>query len=172
MIPLVPIMVIPYLSLFPLTGVGAVVLAIADVRRFQVLALAVTVALLVSYLIYALAQSYVLRPYPGGGGGLTAVIRHIYTLDRPYNDFPSLHTSLSVIVAVGWRRTHRRTGLIVSAWCGLIVASTVLIHQHYLADVAGGLMVAWLAIVASERAIGRIDHEPRDQSPVQPHMSD
>ncbi len=164
-IPLVPVMVIPYLSLFPLIGVAAVVFAVADLRRLQALALAVTVALLVSYLVYAVAQSYVMRPSPVGRDWLTAAVRQVYALDRPYNDFPSLHTSLSTIVAILWLRMHRRTGAIVAFWCSLIVASTVLIHQHYLADVAGGLAVAWLAVAASDRIISRIQHDRPDQSP-------
>ena len=69
--PLVPVMVIPYLSLFPLIAAAAVVLAVADVRRFQAFALAVTVALLASYLVYALAQSYVIRPSRPAGTGWT-----------------------------------------------------------------------------------------------------
>jgi membrane-associated phospholipid phosphatase len=159
-IPLVPVMVIPYLSLFPLIIVAAAVFAIADLRRVQALALAVTLALLVSYLVYALAQSYVIRPSPAGGNWLTAGVRYVYSLDRPFNDFPSLHTSLSAIVAVMWLRIHPRTGVAVAFWCGLIIASTVLIHQHYLADVAGGLAVAWLAVAASDRIIAAIHHDP------------
>jgi membrane-associated phospholipid phosphatase len=84
----------------------------------------------------------------------------VYSLDRPFNDFPSLHTSLSAIVAVMWLRIHPRTGVAVAFWCGLIIASTVLIHQHYLADVAGGLAVAWLAVAASDRIIAAIHHDP------------
>jgi membrane-associated phospholipid phosphatase len=164
-IPLIPAMVIPYLSLIPLITVTAVVLAIADVRRVQALALAVTIALLVSYLVYALAQSYVVRPSPVGRDWLAEAVRHVYAVDRPYNDFPSLHTSLSAIIAILWLRTHHRTGVVVAIWCGLIVASTVLIHQHYLADIAGGLMVAWLAMAASDRVIDRIHHDPRDEPP-------
>jgi membrane-associated phospholipid phosphatase len=159
-IPLVPVMVIPYLSLFPLIIVAAAVFAIADLRRVQALALAVTLALLVSYLVYALAQSYVIRPSPDGRNWLTAAVRYVYSLDRPYNDFPSLHTSLSAIVAVMWLRIHPRTGVAVALWCGLIIASTLLIHQHYLADVAGGLAVAWLAVTASDRAIAAIHRDP------------
>ncbi|HXP18750.1 MAG TPA: phosphatase PAP2 family protein [Streptosporangiaceae bacterium] len=162
-IPLVPVMVIPYLSLFPLIGLAAVVLAVTDVRRLQALALAMIVALGVSYLVYALAQSYVIRPSPAGRDWLTAAVRHVYALDRPYNDFPSLHTSLSAIVAVSWLRAHRRTGAVVAVWCGLVIASTVLIHQHYLADVAGGLVVAWLAVAVSDRVIGRIHHDPPER---------
>ena len=159
-IPLVPVMVIPYLSLIPLIIAAAVVFAIADVRRFQAFALAVTLAMLASYLVYALAQSYVIRPSPAGRDWLTAAVRHVYSLDRPYNDFPSLHTSLATIVAVSWLRTHWRTGVAIAVWCALVIASTVLIHQHYLADVAGGLAVAWLAVTASDRILSRLHHGP------------
>ena len=128
----------------------------AALRRFHQLALAVTLALLISYLVYALAQSYVIRPSPTGRDWLSAAVRHVYALDQPYNDFPSLHTSLSAIVAILWWRVHRRTGVAVAIWCGLIVASTVLIHQHYLADIAGGLAVAWRPVAAGGRIVGAI----------------
>jgi membrane-associated phospholipid phosphatase len=165
-IPLVPVMVIPYLSLYPLLILAAVVFAGTDLRQVQALALAVTLALLVSYLFYVLAQSYVIRPSPAGWDWLTAAVRYVYSLDRPYNDFPSLHTCLSAIVAVLWLRIHRRTGVAVAVWCSLIVASTVLIHQHYLADVAGGLAVAWLAVAASGRIIAAIHHDRPDAPPA------
>jgi membrane-associated phospholipid phosphatase len=163
-IPLVPVMVIPYLSLIPLLIVAAIVFARTDLRHLQAFALAVTLALLASYLIYALAQSYVIRPTPTGQDWLTAAVRHVYALDKPYNDFPSLHTSLSAITAASWLRIDRRTGVIVTAWCALIIASTVLIHQHYLADIAGGLAVAWLAVAGADRIIGAIHQRiPRDR---------
>jgi membrane-associated phospholipid phosphatase len=152
-------MVIPYLSLIPLISVAFIVFTITDARRAQALALAVTLALLISYLVYALAQSYVIRPSLSGQDWMTAVVRRVYSLDGPYNDFPSLHTSLSAIIAVQWLGFHRRTGAVVTVWCSLIVASTVLIHQHYLADVAGGLAVAWLAVAASNCIISRIHHD-------------
>lgn len=166
-IPLVPVMVIPYLSLIPLIIAAAVVFAIADVRRVQALAVALTLALLASYLVYALAQSYVIRPSPPGRDWLTAAVRHVYSLDRPYNDFPSLHTSLATIVAVLWLRIHRCTGVAAAIWCTLIVASTVLIRQHYLADVAGGLAVAWLAVTASDRILGWLHHNRPDTPPAE-----
>jgi membrane-associated phospholipid phosphatase len=151
----------------PLIILAAIVAAAAGLRRFQAFALAITLALAVSYLIYALAQSYVIRPSPAGTDWLTAAVRHVYSLDRPYNDFPSLHTSLSAIVAVSWWRIHRRTGIAIALWCTLIIASTVLIHQHYLADIAGGLAVAGLALAASDRIIGAIHHDQAGRARTQ-----
>jgi membrane-associated phospholipid phosphatase len=157
--PLVPVMVIPYVSLIPLIGIAALVFAVADLRRFQSFALAMTIALLVSYLFYATAQSYVIRPTITGDDWLSRAVRQVYSLDKPYNDFPSLHTSLSTIIAVSWLRVHRRTGIAVAVWCALIVASTVLIHQHYVADLAGGLVVAWAAVTSAEWVIRRIHRQ-------------
>ena len=104
---------------------------------------------------------------PAGRDWLSATVRYVYSLDRPYNDFPSLRTSLSAIVALLWLRIHRRTGVAVAVWCGLILASTVLIHQHYLAEIAGGLAVAWLAVAASGRIIAAIHHDRPDAPPAQ-----
>jgi len=154
--PLVPVMVIPYISLIPLIFVAALVLAVADLRKLQSYALAMTIALLVSYAVYATAQSYVIRPTITGDDWLSRALREVYSLDKPYNDFPSLHTSQATIIAVYWLKAHRRTGIAAAVWCALIVSSTVLIHQHYVADVAAGLVVAWAATTSAEWIIRRI----------------
>jgi membrane-associated phospholipid phosphatase len=67
----------------------------------------------------------------------------VYAGDHPFNDFPSLHVSTSAIIAIHWWRFNRRAGLVAVIWAVLIAMSTVLIRQHYLADVAGGLILAY-----------------------------
>jgi len=57
------------------------------------------------------------------------MIRTIYASDQPYNDFPSLHTSLSTIIALHWWRFDRRIGVPAAIWTALIVASTVLVNS-------------------------------------------
>jgi membrane-associated phospholipid phosphatase len=76
------------------------------------------------------------------------MIRDVYAGDNPYNCFPSLHTSISTILAVYWLRVNRRLGILVAVWVALIVASTVLIKQHYLADLVAGLALAFAAVWA------------------------
>ena len=57
---------------------------------------------------------------------------------------------MSTIIAIHWWRLDRRIGIPAAIWTALIVVSTVLIKQHYLADVAGGLVLAgvtsWIVI--------------------------
>jgi len=66
----------------------------------------------------------------------------IFSLDKPYNLLPSLHVVYSS--AIGFS-IMRKAGVysrgIVAFWLVLIVSSTVLVHQHHLADVVAGLLL-------------------------------
>lgn len=142
-LPLVPLFVIPYVSLEPIIYFSLIVFLIFRTRIFQSASLALIVAMLVSYVVYFLAQTEVIRPTITGTDLFSGMIRGVYAGDNPFNDFPSLHTSLSTIIAIHWGRTDRRLGILAASWTALIVASTVLVKQHYVADVASGLLLAW-----------------------------
>ena len=154
-LPVVPPFVVPYVSLTPLIAVSMLLFLLLRVRVFRSAAVAMIIAWLVSYAFYFFLQSYVDRPVPAGDDVFTSIIRSVYAGDQPYNDFPSLHTSLSTITAVHWWRVDRRIGIPVAVWTALIVASTVLVKQHYVADVAGGLLLAGAACIVAWRLTGR-----------------
>jgi membrane-associated phospholipid phosphatase len=141
-LPVVPIFAIPYVSLIPYIGVSLLVLLFFRVRVYRSAALTMIIVWFISYAFYFFLQSYIARPAITGTDPFSAMIRSIYAADQPYNDFPSLHTSLSTIIAIHWWRFDRRIGVAAAIWTALIVASTVLVKQHYLADVAGGLVLA------------------------------
>lgn len=105
--------------------------------------------------IYASFQTEVLRPVLAGAEGLTRMVRDVYASDNPYNDFPSLHTSLSVILAIHWFRMDRRAGAAAWVWTTLIVASTVLVKQHYVADLGGGILLAFVSSKIAETLLPR-----------------
>ena len=141
-LPVVPIFDIPYVSLIPYIGVSLVAFLFFRVRIYRSAALTMIIVWLISYAVYFFLQSYIARPQITGIDPFSAIIRSIYASDQPYNDFPSLHTSLSTVIAIHWWRLDRRIGIPAAIWTVLIVASTVLVKQHYLADVAGGLVLA------------------------------
>ena len=142
-IPVVKIFVVPYVSLMPLTYLTLVLLLVFRVRVYQSAAVAMIVTFLISYAFFFLLQTYVQRPVVGGDDALARLLRDVYSSDQPYNDFPSLHTSISTILAIHWMRVDRRIGWPAAFWAALIVMSTVLVHQHYLADIFGGLLIAF-----------------------------
>jgi membrane-associated phospholipid phosphatase len=110
----------------------------------------------ISYAFYIFAQSYVERPTLTGTDVFTQMIREVYATDNPYNAFPSLHTSLSTIMAAHWLRLHRPLGLVISGWVVLIVLSTLFVKQHYIPDVLLGLVIAYGASAFfMNRLVGR-----------------
>jgi membrane-associated phospholipid phosphatase len=149
-LPLVPVFAVPYVSLVPYIGVSLLAFLLFRVRVYRSAAITMIIVWFISYACFFLLQSYVARPNIAGTDPFSAMVRAVYAIDRPYNDFPSLHTSLSTIAAMHWWRIDRRAGIAAAAWTALIVMSTVLIKQHYLADVAGGLALgaggSWLVM--------------------------
>ena len=85
------------------------------------------------------------------------MIRDVYIGDNPFNDFPSLHTALSTILALHWRRLDARLGTLATIWVTLIVLSTVFIKQHYVPDLVAGLL---LAFAVSWLFLRRTAHAP------------
>ena len=60
-----------------------------------------------------------------------------------YNLFPSLHVALSVVTYLSFiTKLKSRSGLVFGGWLILIVISTLLTHQHHIADVVSGLFLA------------------------------
>ncbi len=170
LIPVLPPFIIPYDSLRPLVYVSLVFLLLFRTRLFQSAALSMIAAWLVSFAVYYFAQSVVVRPLLVEQDIFTQMIRDVYASDQPYNDFPSLHTSLSTILALHWWRVDRRVGYPVALWCALIVLSTLFVKQHYIADVIAGLALAfdisWVSLrwVVVREAGARVpDYIPRAQ---------
>jgi len=142
-LPVVPVFVIPYDSLEPVIYFTLIVFLLFRTRLFQSACLALITALFVSYGFYFFLQTEVQRPLLTGSDVFTQMIRAVYAGDNPFNDFPSLHTSTSTLMAIYWFRADRRAGIIATVWTALVVASTVLIKQHYVADLASGLALAF-----------------------------
>ncbi len=143
LIPVLPPFVIPYDSLRPLVYISLVLFLLFRTRIFQSAALAMIAAWFISYAFYFFAQSVVVRPLLAEQDIFTQMIRDVYATDQPFNDFPSLHTSLSTILALHWWRADKRIGYPVAIWCALIVLSTLFVKQHYIPDVILGLGLAF-----------------------------
>ena len=152
-LPVIPIFVVPYDSLQPIIYATLVLFLLFRTRLFQSACIALIIAWLVSYGFYFFLQTEVIRPVLTGTDTFTRMIQAVYAGDNPFNDFPSLHTSLSTIVAIHWFRIDRRLGIVIAIWVALIVASTVLIKQHYVPDIASGLLLAFGASWLSMRII-------------------
>lgn len=83
----------------------------------------------------------------------------LYALDHPFNCLPSLHVTYSTLLIAAVAR-HQRFWLraAFAVWLALIIASTLLTHQHHLADILAALvLVAALHLVLGPKTIGETD---------------
>ena len=149
-LPLVPVFVIPYVSLQPYIYATLILFLIFRTKYFHSACLAILTVWFISYGFYYFLQSEVIRPVLTGTDIFSKMVMKVYAVDNPFNDFPSLHTSLSSLMAIHWIKVSKPVGIVLSIWTMLIVASTLLIKQHYIADLVFGLALAfgtaWLYI--------------------------
>ena len=142
-LPVVKPFVLPYVSLNYVVYFTLIFFLLFKTKMFHSISLAMITAFFVSYFFYFFFQTEVIRPVLTGTDLFTRMIQNVYAGDNPFNDFPSLHTSVSTIMAIHWFRFDRRAGIVAFIWAAFVVASTVLIKQHYVADIFGGLLVAF-----------------------------
>lgn len=144
-IPFLPWTIVPYWSLDALYVCSVFMCTTraeltTHVRR---LVTAQTIAVL-CFVLFPL-QFGVERPHSQGVAG--ALFHALWFVDRPFNQAPSLHIALLVIV---WRvyATHVRSQArwLLHAWCALIAASVLTTYQHHVFDVPTGALLGWLSI--------------------------
>ncbi|CAN5916179.1 phosphatase PAP2/dual specificity phosphatase family protein [soil metagenome] len=142
-IPFVREMVVPYWSL-DLFFCGAFFLCSSKVE-LNLLTKRLVAVTVVSGICFLLCPLQLALPRPEPVGWTAPFFKALYFNDKLHNLAPSLHISLRSLVWVfygahltGWWR--RLTKL----WFILIGASTLLVWQHHLIDVASGFVMGWI----------------------------
>ncbi|MGI0115554.1 dual specificity protein phosphatase family protein [Zooshikella sp. RANM57] len=143
-IPVIPWMIIPYwsidlffaLSLFCCKSTQA--LAVLTRR----LGFAILVAVL-CFLIYPLQFAF---SRPEVNGLLGDLFNLLYAFDQPYNQAPSLHIALLVILWLHYLPLcNRLFKFIIHIWFSLIIVSVLFTYQHHFIDIPTGLALGWLS---------------------------
>jgi len=141
-IPFVPWMIFPYLSLFPLFVLPLLHLGpegMATLSRRSALSLATAAAVFV-----ALPARVGFGPRPDAGP-LQPLFDLLGAVDTtaPFTAVPSLHVAFAGLILLTCAEVApRRLAALYGVWLAALAASTVLTHQHNLADVAGGFALA------------------------------
>lgn len=144
-VPLIPITVWAYLSVFP--AAMSPIFIVKCSRRFQLTAMAYAIAIGVSALFFVVlpCTAQPLRPMIHELNLDTVsgkVLATIYELDPPHNLFPSLHISIAAISAFSVLQVSRHLGQTLCVNFGFVVVSVCTVKQHVIVDVFGGIGVA------------------------------
>jgi hypothetical protein len=139
--------IIPYWSIDLFYGLSLLVCATRKELRLQALRLALATVLCVAgFLLFPLRMSFERPPTDGLFGALFSLLGGF---DLPYNQAPSLHVCLAIVLWDLYRRhAPRRLLLLVHVWSLLIVVSVLTTYQHHFIDVpagaAAGLLCCYL----------------------------
>lgn len=140
-LPFVPELIYPYFSIFLLFVLPPFALGARGLRQ---LAAQLAVATLLSGVIFLLLPTRLGFERLPEYAQASALFRLLYTVDLPHNLFPSLHVTYSMLVALAiGPGSNGGFRLALRVWIGVMCVAVVLIHQHHVADVFGGLLLAW-----------------------------
>ncbi len=140
-IPLLPIFSIFYLLYAPFL-LATLVYFIFFSKSFNHAGFSFVFCLITAFLFYIFFQTHIIRPNIVETDIFSEIVALIYANDRPYNCFPSLHVSLSILSFLHWSRSFPKVKLVLGFFTILIILSTVLIKQHYTPDIIGGVILS------------------------------
>ncbi|WP_348945946.1 phosphatase PAP2/dual specificity phosphatase family protein [Chitinibacter sp. FCG-7] len=147
-IPFWPWSIVPYWSIDLMFGFS--LLLCADQREVRTQALRLMLATLLSSICFVLWPLRFGWDRPAVDGLFGAMFAALGQIDQPFNQAPSLHISLLVII---WLRfaaylTHPLARGVLHLWCTLIGISVLTTWQHHFIDIptgfAMGLLVCYL----------------------------
>lgn len=140
-LPFVAASIFIYLSQFVLLPYALVVARDDHARSHAFYSM--LVATLLAGVIFVCYPTSVMRPAPPVDGLLGLAWRGLHLADTQNNGFPSLHVALAAISGALLWQTRRRARAVI--WPTLISISTLTTRQHIVWDVAGGLLLAFVA---------------------------
>lgn len=163
--PFVPWTIIPYWSLNLLYALGFFLARTrAELHRYIAQLLAAQAIAVCGFLLFPLQISWA---KPDGDGIFFALFRSLAAFDQAYNEAPSLHIILTLIVGrYYWAKLPRVLRPLWLGWCLLIGGSVLTTWQHHFIDiptalVAGALILWALPWQAASPLRGRTTPTPR-----------
>ncbi|WP_438493525.1 phosphatase PAP2 family protein [Paenibacillus sp. IHBB 3054] len=154
LLPFVPSFIIPYVLWYPFVTAVLIVLAFRNRGIYYQTLIALCSGLILSYIVYALFQTTVQRPEVlTETDFIHRLISYVYSHDQPFNCFPSIHVLTSFLMLRGTSVFGRMVWLFTATMSILIIVSTVLVKQHVLADIVGGILVGELCFRLAGTAI-------------------
>ncbi len=148
-IPFIPWTIIPYWSIDLLYAVSIFLCTTRrELDRHALRLLFVQLVSVACFIAFPLRFSF-LKPQTDGAAGL--LFRVLGSFDKPFNQAPSLHIALLVLI---WDRlaahTPARWGIALHLWMLLIAASILTTYQHHFIDLPTGLALGLIALWLGE----------------------
>lgn len=146
-LPFVPWLMLPYMSIDAFYGVSLFLFRKRSaLDRHALRLLLATLISLAGFLLYPLQFSFAAPKVEGFNGALQTIL---LGFDKPYNQAPSLHISLLMILWVVYaKKLNSWAKLALHGWFLAIGISVILVYQHHFVDIWTGALVGLMCLYA------------------------
>lgn len=144
-IPFMAWTIVPYWIIDALYGVSLFVCKTkAELDSHAKRLLTAQIIAVICFILFPLSYSFT-RPATEGIAG--AMFTALTSFDKPFNQAPSLHIALLIILWVLYlRHVPRKWQWLLHSVCGLIGISVLTTYQHHFIDIPTGLLLGWLCV--------------------------
>lgn len=143
-IPFVAAFSVPYLYWFVYVFIGLVYFAFTDNKIYFQLLGSIVVGMCLCFVVFYFYPTTVPRPDIIGNSLMERAVGYIYSMDNPYNCFPSIHVLNAMLVTLFFCRYRKNSWL--RAWAMLsgisIILSTLFVKQHFVLDAVAGIILS------------------------------
>ena len=143
-IPFLPIFIIPYILWYAYMFCYLIYFCFKDTKVYIKTLMLIVIAELICFVIYFFFQTTVPRPTIVSDNFINNLVQWIYTKDRPFNCFPSIHvlTTFTVMLAsLHIKNKHILNTLCIHISGSLIIISTLFVKQHVIFDMIGSMFL-------------------------------
>lgn len=154
LVPTIPLLLIPYFTAtFSFLALPIFFYIKLGWIKTKIYLITQVMATTIGYLFYFFWPTSVIRSPITGTGFFNGWLRWLHTNDRPSAAFPSGHVYHSTVMAYFLWIYFPITRPCVAVVYPLIVLATVMLKQHYLPDILGGLATGIIAILITKYLI-------------------
>ena len=156
MLPVVPFFVVFYILAFAQWIICYILIGLQKKEYCYYFFLGEILAKIMCLVIFLAFPTTMSRPEITGTGIFDRLLNLVYSLDAPDNLFPSIHCLESWMCWRGCRKLAGMPGWFSGAnlvFTLLVFASTVLLKQHVLIDIAGGVAAVETGLFLSARIL-------------------
>ncbi|WP_374048183.1 phosphatase PAP2 family protein [Clostridium sp. MB40-C1] len=155
--PFLKVFVLPYLIWYPFIFLIMVYICLKNKKVYYKILFCLDIGFIISYIIFYFFQTTVQRPCLVDQDIMTKLVGIVYSNDKPFNCFPSLHvlTTYFVMKGIGKVESSKKITIPVNIVGILIILSTLFIKQHVIMDVIfaivlGGIILKTVNVVFAE----------------------
>lgn len=139
-IPFVPQWIYIYMAIWLV--IFSPLLIVKDFPTFRQLVMAYVFVFSVSFLVFLIYPVKMIRPMIAPQDFSTRMVAVLYSVDKPFNCFPSIHVSGIFLSALVCLRVRWKAGIFILIGAILISLAALYTKQHYFVDILGGVVVA------------------------------